>query len=664
MYKENPFSVNRAEFMSNLWKYYVPFSQLNFDTPKSLVIEGGRGTGKTMFFLCNSWREKIAQFSENQVAATEKLINGGNIGLYYKVDPSFVGAMRGEERECHWNGIFNTYLSIEIARELFALLEVAYKSNFINVEDVKKLSTVYYQSVRSRKRTATDFLELIQDCESVLNEIEDVINDPTLDIDKFRLTTPGTIINNLIVTLLTFHNFRNVIFRVFIDEYESLTDWQQRIINTLIKKSSNKLIYNVGMKPKGMKTPDTIASNEIIQDTHDYMHFTFDTLLNGEDYKNVLKNICKRRLEIFSGEFFAEQITIPTDIEFYLGNYNIDHELERLNNRKKPRFYDYLCELIKQNTLKKDDLNKYLEALCDNAPPLNARLHLALLLRAKNYKPSIEDLYFCYTDWKNGNDTRNRKKYEEWIHNTKNGLIFLLDKDYNLPKWYYGFDTYVSLSSGVVRYFLELCEQTFNTAIMYGFDWANPRQISSETQTRAAKYVARNKVMEIERYPQHGRSIRLFVQCLGEIFRNLHRDDRLTLGEPEPNHFSTNSLGMELQEKEILNCAVLWMVLQELPQTKGKDSIKTNIVDYHLNKIYAPHFEISYNKNRKIEFSNEAVKDLLSGNVKIAESSTKRFLSNYWKQKEKLPVFLEGLINEVENEQLNLFRLVDGGYDL
>ncbi len=48
----NPFAVNRAEYMRDLWKYYVPIKELDLETSKALVIEGGRGTGKsTVFFM-------------------------------------------------------------------------------------------------------------------------------------------------------------------------------------------------------------------------------------------------------------------------------------------------------------------------------------------------------------------------------------------------------------------------------------------------------------------------------------------------------------------------------------------------------------------------------------------------------------------------------------
>ena len=45
MINKNPFSDNRAEYMPDVWKFYVPFSELNMDNAKPLVIEGGRGTG-------------------------------------------------------------------------------------------------------------------------------------------------------------------------------------------------------------------------------------------------------------------------------------------------------------------------------------------------------------------------------------------------------------------------------------------------------------------------------------------------------------------------------------------------------------------------------------------------------------------------------------------
>ena len=61
----NPFKENRTEQMKDLWKYYVPFSGLD-SAGKPIIVEGGRGSGKTMFFQCNSWRQVILQIRKRK----------------------------------------------------------------------------------------------------------------------------------------------------------------------------------------------------------------------------------------------------------------------------------------------------------------------------------------------------------------------------------------------------------------------------------------------------------------------------------------------------------------------------------------------------------------------------------------------------------------------
>ena len=171
---------------------------------------------------------------------------------------------------------------------------------------------------------------------------------------------------------------------------------------------------------------------------------------------------------------------------------------------------------------------------------------------------------------------------------------------------------------------------------MNDFQWEHPQRLTPEIQTKAAKFVSRHKVEEIASFPTYGQNLRIFVQFLGQIFKDLHRNDRLTLGEPEPNHFTMDSLD-SLDNREVLDNAITCSVLQELPQTKGKESVNTHIHDYHLNKIYTPYFEISYLKKRKLVFTNDALSGLLSGDKMLAQKITKEYLDNYWANKTALP---------------------------
>lgn len=648
MINANPFSNNRAEYMKELWKYYVPNSHISFESLQPMIVEGGRGTGKTTLFLCNCWREKSSKDKSFGGNGVTNLVKEGFIGLYYKADPSFLSAIDNDYLSEKREGIFNTYFSLEIVKELIGFLRRADKCGLLDREEVRMISQQFYLSVWGINEDINSIRDIQVNCDKALDAIEDVLNSGIQDDYIYpRWTVAGTIIKEVISCLRECENFSDIVVKVYVDEYESFSEWQQKIINTLVKKTDCHIVYNIGVKPKGIKTYETIASNEFLQKTHDYSYFCLDAII-AEGYEDMLREICKKRLDLFRMENFSSDNSISDDIEDYLGRYSTDSELKRFDTKLKPSFYGKLHSLIKEET----DSNIICEDLCDNAEPFYARLHLCIMLRNEKYKPSIEDLWQGYMDRRNGVNSKSARIYKEWEHNAKNGIIFLLAKDYHLQKWYYGFDYMVALSSGIVRLFLELCEQIFSIALLNGFEWENASMVSPELQTRAAYYVSRKQIMELETLARYGKQMKIFTLSLGALFRDLHRNDNLTLGEPEPNHFSISTVG-EMEEKisDGLDFAIRSSVLQELPQTKEKEVIHTKDVDYHLNKIYAPYFEISCLRKRKIDLKSETISALLSNNEDIAVKAVSMFLRNYWAKKNQAGN------NDEKYDQMTIFDL-------
>ena len=252
---------------------------------------------------------------------------------------------------------------------------------------------------------------------------------------------------------------------------------------------------------------------------------------------------------------------------------------------KKPPHIDKLRELIKTRASEEgftsQEVEVFCKTLCDEAPILNSRMHYALLCKKTHYTPTLKELYDSYT--------ANDERYSDWLHNRKNGVIYLLCKETKRDKMYFGFDVFSALSSNIVRYFLELCEQSFKIAFLNDYDWDS--QISPETQTEAAQYVSEYKIVDIAGYEPYGKELRIFVQYLGQIFNKLHTAEENTLGEPEPNHFNTKDLSLPDLSKRIIASAVMWNVLQEGETTKKKQSkLSPETVDYYLNKIYVPYF--------------------------------------------------------------------------
>jgi hypothetical protein len=642
----NPFREFRAEQMGqDLWKLYVPGPFKNILTPRPLILEGGRGSGKTMFFLCNSWKEKINILKAEGRSVREILASPEFVGLYYKVDTAFVTSME-DKGDIKWEGIFSTYLGICIVKEMFYFLKVLISEGVLALSDLlTTFEQINYLTVKNIE--IQDVESALRVCEIVLDGIETVINSPEEKL-TFRPTIIGRLINKIVEQLRLIPQLQNIVFRIFIDEYETLLEYQQKQINTLIKHSNNIVIYNIGMRPKGMLTPKTSGGGaEIIQAPHDYNLFKPEMVFDPEgemeyktEYSKLLKDVCRLRFKHFQEVSGLKNIN--DDIEYYLGKYNMDKEIaEIIKSKDAPPFLSRLRDVINRNEANSEKSRMYFEKLGQNAEPLNARLHLCLLLRSGSYKPSLEKILKEYEAWQ----TNDSAIYKDWYHNAKFGLVFLMAREYDRHKQYNGLDVYMMLSTGVIRYFLELCEQAFDFAMLEGFNWDNPRPITADEQTKAAKYVSRYKIKDIEGYEPFGRALRIFVQNIGNVFKELHRSADTTLGEPEPNHLCTNDFAIKDRSKKVLNSAIMWGVLQERIPTKEKTAkLPSETIDYHLNKIYCPFFEISYRKKRKIFITSKTFEAFLSGEESEAKNASKDIISRRQrKENDSSEMFVEQL---------------------
>ncbi|WP_312943157.1 hypothetical protein [Oscillibacter sp.] len=632
----NPFKENRTEQMRDLWKYYVPFPGLD-GAGKPIVVQGGRGSGKTMFFQCNSWRQVLSEVRKSEKPSSILLDDRDFIGIYYRVDTTFVSSMRVRE-EAHWDAIFETYFSICILQDILDLvialcqdmpIDEGTLTSFVNdfARRIYPESTV--DNVRSFRSETEHYLDMIED------KINGVENSGVMGI---RWVKAHRFISDLCESCNNLFK-RNLLYKVFIDEYETLQEYQQKIINTLIKHSTLPVIFNIGLRPKGMKTKETISKTETIEAPHDYEFVTLG--IDSASYQEILKEICRKRIAL-AKEQGRIPPNVPENIEYYLGTYSIDYELQRISQAKpKLPHIKKLNEIIRTmgNTegLSESEINAYCEELSTRAPVINSRLHYALLCKQTAYTPALTTLCEAYT-------TTN-SRYNDWMHNRKHGLIYLLCKETKREKMYYGFDVFAILSSNIVRYFLELCEQTFKIAFLNGYAWETP--INPEVQTEAARYVSEYKIVDIAGYEPYGNELRLFIQYLGQIFYRLHTGENNTLGEPEPNHFNTKDLSLPEQTKRLISSAIMWNVLQEGEPTKRKQSkLSPETVDYYLNKIYVPYFGISYRNQRKIQIEVDVLKQLLSGN----EDQAKNGFRSYFKMQPDEPV-----LNDNPSHQISLF---------
>jgi hypothetical protein len=286
--------------------------------------------------------------------------------------------------------------------------------------------------------------------------------------------------------------------------------------------------------------------------------------------------------------------------------------------RSRLPYKDKLKKLLKKQVKDEREAQRLYTSLAGGPDEIINRLNYCLLLQGKRPTNLAQEL--------EKHIEGQPSAYKEWLHNYEMGSVFLLCRDAGVHKRYWGFTTFSLLSSGTIRYFLELCENAFTIAIHKGFNFSQPRQLTVEEQDAAAQAVSFRKVEEVDSYTPHGINLKHMVGVLGTVFENLHEDPKVS--EPERNHFNTRPEELSDTARSVLQSAVLWNVLQERPTTKDKSPSSIGSErEFHLNHIYSPFFQISHRRKRSLFIRSAILERILTGNLQNAKAAGRTLLS-------------------------------------
>lgn len=637
----NSLSQNRAEeFGFDLFKdFVIPpiYEKIDFKkTSKSKIFIGGRGCGKTMLLRYLSHQ---TTFSEKKELIENEAIE--NIGLYWKVDTLTVHQLqkRGMPEDI-WQSAFEHLFTLILLKEFIESLESIAKSKF------EEFSFTNFKEIKlnSFNSFGIEFNGGLLEFKKFINNKRDEFQFWLRNVRKgvepqfFPKTIIEVLLNDLKNEIPFINNSR---FNIYIDEYENLIEYQQKIVNTWVKHSENPIIFHLAMKRNAFKTKETVGS-ESLSNIHDYrIHdleegfnnkkefrvFAAEIILyrlysqgslKGVDFNPKIliepNNYYKRKEEKYQSEILAIINDIfPASSNRELANQILDDK--SLYNRLIDRLNDALSKrkskLLATDFIYYDD--NRVSIVCtsllrrENIDPISLKDEMIKLKKGENNK------FFNKTDWVKNNFVGSY-------------LLFYSSLSRACPI-YTGFSTFCEMSNGNIRHLTELCYKTFlrasdNTTNDISF---NIWRINLNHQSLAAKQASTTFLNEIKTFGRNGNQLHTFVMRLGNLFRIAHSNPKQS--EPEQNHFSIAE-GDELSSIELyplLNEALKWSVLFEQDSTKKKSDIGPDLSEYVLNPIYAPYFHISYRKKRKLEFTTETLNILLNGNLNDYRRLLKRY---------------------------------------
>lgn len=614
------FAKNRIEELGfDLWNdFVVPlyFDKLSLDeVRKPLVFEGGRGCGKTTLLR---YLSHATQLSPRRRLTKENLPH--QIGLYLRADTRYLRTFQGETlTERQWQRAYEHDLCLSIVEELLSALKAfTLPDRRVEFSEMQSLTLRSFGDFDSSAPVDIDGLHSWT--KKKRNQLSMWLNNPD-ELEQPLFFPLKQVLLALIGDIRGQASYlREITFFVFVDEYENLLDYQMRVINTYLKHSEDPMIFHIATKRNGMATKETLGT-EPLQQRDDYRIFDVEAESEAD-------------FELFAAELFCFRLRKKG---FKVGPENISEVLlcspDQLPTRRNDSAYrretiaavenvlpeikgEEAARFVLQDKSLRKKLFDNLKTILDDADatlkpeqfihekaPIESICTTALLHQGKAPKAVLEELGKVIAG--------DQSKFEtaDWSHTYFAGCMYQLFLPLQRPCILYaGFDSFLRLSKGNARHFLELCHLSMLDVPLPNNEELDP--IPPEKQAYAARSASALFLKETQGSGEYGNRLFHVANTLGQIFRLSHA--RPSQSEAERTHFAINKGELAVSSSKILAECVKWSVLFEAPETKVKGGRLTSS-DYILNPIYAPYFGISYNKGRKLEIAAKEGNDLLSG---------------------------------------------------
>lgn len=607
-----PFSEYREEQSSvNIFDYFVTpnFFEL-FTDKKPILIYGARGSGKTTILKALSLSQAP---DKNEYIKTKDYI-----GIYYRVDLNVITPFNASFlTEDQKKGLFSHYLVSSLCYNL--IQQVIDLKEYLEYEsDIVDQFSYLFTGQDQKNSSLSQLKNLIY---KELFAVRDYLNN--FATKSFpHICDYSEIINALPRELLKNEMFKDKTIFYLIDEFEGLSDWQQQLVLSFVKYSNSDYTFKICMRPDGLKTSTTIG-NEYISETDDIRSIDITKKITEKraDFNKYALDVCHKRYLLFCSK---NNINIDNSFAFenLFQTITIDQEIEDIINKSEHEIVNDVKNFFAKNKIDSSYTNYFMNNSFD--------FYIFKLLVIKRRNETQDEIF---------RHIKERDKiYQNSVENYKQAILHYLCLTNSIDKNYSGFNSFINVSGGTIRYLLEICNEVFEMAIANGFTYENPQTISIDIQRKAVMSVSSKRVRQISAIPELGLNIRTFIIALGKIFQFIHKDEGISI--IEGNHFSIKS-DSEFTNSDLLLflkiCVMRGVLIkEENNKAKNKDYIGKDEYLYILHPIYTPSFQISWRRKQKLEINPNDLSILISNNTDKITDLLRKYAKKYNKNNTNL----------------------------
>jgi Cdc6-like AAA superfamily ATPase len=568
---------------------YFPALQDN----RPCVLEGGRGTGKTTVLRGLSYQGQFAIHKNN----IEEFDKANFIGIYHRVNTNHVRAFTGGNlADQDWERVFGHYFNLLICRDILIFIKWHHKLNATDEDMPSHVCKLIANSINIPIE-CSNLDSLLEQFDTSMYSFQSEINN-IIDGQLPKLSLTGDPIRIITEHALNLAQFKDKIFFILLDEYENYEDYQQKILNSLIKHTTENYTFKIGVRELGWRIKHTLNVNEMLYDPADYVLVNIESKLTETEssFSDFAKKVCQQRIRKILA---SDDVTAIIDIDEALRGLTIEDEAEILEVKKTPHYRNY--ESVSYSTKRK-------------IKSLPALYHFFISYWASVHKITVETAISDYL--------LHQEKWDTRYENYKYEMLFKIRKGRGksgIQKYYSGWMTYTKLAYGNIRYLMELVYKAYEKHLETDEQLSIP--ISPRNQTFAAQETGLKNLMELEGLWKNGAQLTKLLLGLGRVFQVMASNDGKSA--PEKNQFSVEKTGdTGLEYEELMRAAVMHLALVRTPGNKMGETYSTRDYLYMIHPLYSAYFQYSHRRKRKINLKpedilgvinnqKEAIKDIL-----------------------------------------------------
>ena len=631
---DNPFSATRAADFTDkqIHDYWVDLSSgggfLEMINPRMelpMIILGSKGSGKTHVMRYLSFALQRLRYADSGIAGIR---SEGYVGIYMRCDGLNSARFRGKgQSDEMWANVFAYYIELWLGQMVVDACYEALKGTQVIVNQGGSIAAAVKDLFDTPAETFPDSVaDLGNHLRSLHRDLDAAINNcaitGTLDI-SIRASSGKLVFGLPQVFAAHIPELSDTAFVYLIDEFENLTEPQQKLINTLIREKRNPSSFKIGARLYGLRTHSTFCADEEIKEGSEYERLPLDVRLRNQKkgYREFARRLVIRRLT--TRRMLSNPPESDDEIKQFLesafgkakGDIVAKEETQsvalKYANQERPYFAALRQALergrkgnVARGISSRADLDMVIKNLSCHEFPILEKLNRFILYQDWNSKRNLLESSIAIQQncERYVSTCAKGTQYHDKLLHWRADLLAQLRRECDQKQRYVGFDTFVDLSWGNPRHLLILLKHVLSWAVFKGEKPFGGKPISVGAQIEGVKEAADWFFRDARIPGKDGKLVQDAINRLGTVFRSIRYSDKPS--ECSLSTFSCDPAAATDETQRLIDLAEKWSLLVDVGVQPDRNSERIDM-KFQINRMLAPRWGISSSRRGTLVISGD-----------------------------------------------------------